>query len=97
LSRGISHIYKLGRELGLAKKDIDKVFAYNSFKGKDIGGIIVILVILFIGFLIILASLTAIPNSPYVPSNNTYKTGTLYSTVKIKDFQRKKIKSTIMP
>ena len=89
MKREIFHIYKLGREIGLAKKDIDTIFSYNSFKGKDIGGIIVIIIILFIGFLIILASLTAIPNSPRVPSNNTYQTGTLYSTVRIKDFDKK--------
>ena len=84
-------LYKIGRELGLAKKEINKVFSYNDFKGKDLGRIVLILIIFFIGFLIVLATFSAIPNSPYIPpSNNTYQTGTLYSTVRIKDFNERK-------
>jgi len=83
-------LYKIGRELGLAKKEINKAFSYNSFKDKDLGGIMLIIIILFIGFFIILASLSVAPYSPNIPSNNTYQTGTLYSTVRIKDFIERK-------
>ena len=83
-------LYKIGRELGLANKEIDKIFSYNSFKNRDFGGIMVIIIILFIGFLIVLATFSTTPNLPNVPSNNTYQTGTLYSTVRIKDFNERK-------
>ena len=83
-------LYKIGRELGLDKKEIDKVFFYDNFKDKHFGGIFLIIIVLFIGFLIILTSLSVYPNSSYIPSNNTYEAGTLYSTVRIKDFNEKK-------
>jgi hypothetical protein len=50
----------------------------------------VIVIIIFIGFLIVLATFSAIPNSPNIPSNHTYQSGTLYSTVRIKDFNARK-------
>jgi len=80
-------LYKIGKELGLAKKDIDKVFFYNNYKDRHFGGIIFILILLFIAFLIILSS-SYVP--PYIPKDNTYKTGTFYSTVRIKDFNKRK-------
>jgi len=83
-------LYKIGRELGLAKKEINKIFSYNNYKYKNLGGIMLIIIIIFIGFLIILASLSVAPNSPNIPSNNTYQTGTLYSTVRIQDFKERK-------
>jgi divalent metal cation (Fe/Co/Zn/Cd) transporter len=83
-------LYKIGRELGLAKKEINKIFSYNNFKGEALGGIMVIVIIIFIGFLIVLATFSAIPNSPNIPSNHTYQSGTLYSTVRIKDFNARK-------
>ena len=81
-------LYKIGRELGLAKKEINKVFSYNNFKGKDLGGIVLIIILIFIVFLVILITLSV---PPYIPrDNNTYQTGTLYSTVRIKDFKERK-------
>ena len=89
MKRELFQLYKIGRELGLAKKEIDKVFLYDNFKDKYLGGFILIIIITFIGFLIIIASLFTVSN--YIPpSNNTYQTGTLYSTAKIKDFKSKK-------
>jgi len=83
-------LYKIGRELGLAKKEITKVFSYNNFKDKNLGGIMLIIIIIVISFLIILASLSVPPYSPNIPSNNTYPSGILYSTVRIKDFKERK-------
>ena len=87
MKRELFPLYKIGRELGLNKKEIDKVFFYNNFKERNYEGIVIIIMLLFIGLLIFVSSLS-IP--PYVPKNNTYQTGTLYSTVKIKDFKAKK-------
>jgi len=86
MKREVIQLYKIGRKLGLAKKDIDKVFFYNNYKDNYIGGIILILILLFITFLIILSS-SSVP--PYIPKDNTYKTGTFYSTVRIKDFNKR--------
>jgi len=86
------HIYKIGRELGLAKKEINQVFSYNSFKDNDVrwGGIMLIIILIFMGFLMILGILFVPSNSPNIPSNNTYPTGIFYSTVRIKDFKERK-------
>ena len=89
MKREAIKLYKIGRELGLAKKDIDKVFFYNSYKDRYFGGIVLIIIIIFIG-LIALATFSMVPNSPNIPSNNTYQTGTFYSTVRIKDFNKRK-------
>ena len=86
MKREAIKLYKIGRELGLAKKDIDKVFFYNSYKNRNFGGIILIIILLFIAFLIIL-SRSYLP--PYIPRDNTYKTGTFYSTIRIKDFNKR--------
>ena len=85
-------LYKIGRELGLAKKEINQVFSYNNFKDKDfgLGGIMLIIILIFLGFLMIVAIFSVAQNSPSIPSNNTYQTGTFYSTVRIKDFKERK-------
>ena len=85
-------LYKIGRELGLAKKEINKVFSYNNFKDKDFGwgGIMLIIILFFMAFLMILALFSVPQNSPNIPSNNTYPSGILYSTVRIKDFKQRK-------
>jgi len=85
-------LYKIGRELGLAKKEINQVFSYNNFKDKDFGWgeIMLIIILIFMGFLMILAILSVPLNSPNIPSNNTYPSGIFYSTVRIKDFKERK-------
>jgi len=88
MKREIIQLHKIGKELGITKKEIDKVFFYDNFWGKHIGGIMLILILLFVVFLIILSSLYL---PPYIPKDNTYKTGTLYSTVRIKDFNKRKL------
>lgn len=87
MKRELFQLYKIGRELGLTKKEIDKVYFYNDFMDKHFIGFMLIIILIFIGFIIILSSLSV---PPYIPKNNTYQTGTLYSTVKIKDFDKKK-------
>ncbi len=68
------------------KKEIDKVCLYDNFMDKYFGGFILIIILMFIIVLVIVSCLSV---PPYVPKNNTYQTGTLYSTVKIKDFNEK--------
>ena len=88
--REILQFYRLGKELGLTKKDLDKIFFSNSYKDRSLGGLILIIFIVFIVFLIILTNF--IPVNLYIPQNNTYTEGTLYSTVRIKDFNKQKLK-----
>jgi len=87
MKRELIQLFKIGRELGLTKKEIHKVFFYDNFKDKHFGGIMLIIILIFIGFIIILSSLSV---PPYIPKNNTYQTGTFYSTVRIKDFNERK-------
>jgi len=75
-------LYKIGRELGLAKKEINKVLFYDNVKNKVILLIISIIVFSIVGYFVVLFIEASI--------SNTYPSGTKYSTVKIKDFDKKK-------
>ena len=74
-------LYKIGRELGLAKKEINKVLFYDNVKNKVILLIISIIVFSIVGYFVVLFIEASI--------SNTYPSGTKYSTVKIKDFDKK--------
>jgi hypothetical protein len=92
MKRELFQLYKIGRELGLTKKEIDKVCLYDNFiddnfMDKYFGGFILIMILMFIIVLVIVSCLSV---PPYVSKNNTYQTGTLYSTVRIKDFNEKR-------
>ena len=90
MKRELFQLYKIGRELGLNKKEIDKVFFYDNFKDKHFGVIILILILTFVGsFIIVSIIVSSLSVPPYVPKNNTYAAGTFYSTVRIKDFDKK--------
>lgn len=80
----------LGKELGLSKKEIDKLFFYSSYKEKLLGGFLIFILLIFIVFFIVLPLF--LPVQPYVPKNNTYAEGTFYSTVRLKDFNARKSK-----
>ena len=75
-------LVKIGKELGLSKKDINRVLLFNNSKNPLLYIILMIIVFVVLGVVIIIV---AIP-----PSNDIYPAGSLYSTVKIKDFKAKK-------
>jgi hypothetical protein len=75
-------LYKIGRELGLTKKEIIRVLFLDNTRNKVIFTIILIIIFFMFGYFIILFVESAL--------NNTYPTGSRYSTVKLKDFDKKR-------
>ena len=82
MMKDIIQLFKIGKELGLSKKEIKKVLFYYNSKNKVILLIIKIIFLSIVGYFIVLIIESAI--------HNTYTSGTKYSTVKIKDFDKKK-------
>ncbi len=73
---------KIGKKLGLSKKEINKIFLFDNSKYPLIFTILLIIVFIFLGIVIIIFGIEA--------SRHIYPAGTLYSTVKIEDFEAKK-------
>ena len=82
MMKDVIQLFKIGKELGLSKKEIKKVLFYDNSKNKIILLIIKIIILSIVGYFIALIIESAI--------HNTYPSGTKYSTVKIKDFEKKK-------
>jgi len=78
---------KIGKELGLSKKEINSVFLFDDSKYPFLFKILMIIIFIFFGVFIIILVIEA--------SRHIYPAGTLYSTVKIKDFKSKKWKYKI--
>jgi len=74
-------LIKIGKELGLSKKEINKVFLFEDSKNPLFYRILVIIIAMSIGFFLILF---VFEFGEYI-----YPAGSLYSTVKIKDFDKK--------
>ncbi len=75
-------LYKIGKELGLSKKEINRVFLFDDSRYPLFYKILMIIVFIFLGIFVIILGIEA--------SRHIYPAGTLYSTVKIKDFKAKK-------
>jgi len=75
-------LYKIGKELGLTKKEMNTVLFHDKNKNRVILMIIFIILFSIVGYFMVLIIETAI--------SNTYPSGTKYSTVKLKDYDRKK-------
>ena len=82
MMKDLIQLHKIGKELGLTKKEINKVLFYDNTKNRVILLIIYIILFSIVGYFIVLFIEVAI--------NNTYPSGTKYSTVKIKDYDKKK-------
>ncbi len=78
---------KIGKELGLSKKEIYSVFLFNDSRYPLFYKILMIIIFIFLGIFIIILGIEA--------SRHIYPAGTLYSTVKIKDYKTKKWKFKI--
>ena len=74
-------LYKIGKELGLNKKEINRVFLFDDSRYPLFLKILMVIVFIFLGFFVIILGIEA--------SRHIYPAGTLYSTVKIKDFKAK--------
>ncbi|MBA7534844.1 hypothetical protein ES705_27094 [subsurface metagenome] len=74
-------LIKIGEELGLSKKEIKKVFLFEDSRYPLFFRILVIILAMLGGFFVIIF---VFKFSEYI-----YPAGALYSTVKIKDFDKK--------
>jgi ABC-type phosphate/phosphonate transport system permease subunit len=75
-------LVKIGKELGLNKREISKVLLFNNTKNPTLYTILMIIGIILSGIVIIFIVI--------VIARNLYPAGALYSTVKTKDFKKKK-------
>ena len=82
MMKDIIQLFKIGKEMGLSKKEINKVLIFDNSKHILLYKSLLIISFIFFGILIIILGIEA--------SRNTYAAGTYYSTVKIKDFNEKK-------
>jgi len=80
--KGFFQLYKIGKELGLSKKEINKIFLFDNRKDPLL--LKILLVIFIFSFLGIFVLIILNTFSEYI-----YPTGALYSTVKIEDFKAK--------
>jgi len=82
MMKDIIQLFKIGKEMGLSKKEINKVLIFDNSKHALLYKSLLIISFLFFGIIIIILGIEA--------SRNTYAAGTYYSTVKIKDYKTKK-------
>ncbi len=85
MSADIKKFYEVGKELGLTKKEITKIMIFDNSKHAYLWRflLIVFMLLIIIGWFNSLIFLTRQINE------NVYPSGTLYSTVKLKDFKKK--------
>ena len=82
MMKDIIQLFKIGKELGLSKKEINRVFLFDDKRYSLFYKILLIISFIFFGVIIIILGIEA--------SRNTYAAGTFYSTIRIKDFNEKK-------
>lgn len=76
----IINLYKIGKDLGLTKKEINKILFFEKRKHLILFLVFVLLIITSLAISIIILKIEI--------GRNTYPSGTKYSTITIKDFQR---------
>ena len=83
--KDIVEFYKIGKDLGLSRRDINQIFLFGNTNHPTLYLVLMIIGIIgaiLIGTFVIIAGIHI--------SRNTYPTGARYSTIKGKDFKRKK-------
>jgi hypothetical protein len=85
----IINIFKIGKELGLTKREISSLFFFKNSKH----GILSIVLFIFLVVLTFTTLVVLIVFAYIQIERNTYPTGSRYSTVKIKDFRLKREKT----
>ncbi len=78
-------LVKIGKELGLSKKEINRVLLFGNSKYSILYILLIIATFIVVGIVIMILVILGIE-----ASRDVYPAGTLYSTVKIKDFKEKK-------
>lgn len=85
----IFQLHKLGKSLGLNKRDINNTLIFNNSRHPTLYKTLATIVIVFIGFLLIFFIILL----GFEATKHTYTPGTYYSTVKIRDFKGKRKRS----
>ena len=80
-------IYKIGKDLGLSRREINKILLFDNTNHPTL--YLVLMIVGIIGAVIIGVAIVIF--GIYL-SRNTYPAGTLYSTISKKDFRRKREK-----
>ncbi len=80
---GFFQLYKIGKDLGLSKKEISKIFLFDDRKDPLLLKILLLIIIVSSLGIVVFIILN-------VFSEHIYPTGALYSTVKIEDFKGKR-------
>ena len=78
-------LVKIGKELGLSKKEINRVLLFGNSKYSILYILLIIATFIVVGIVIMVLGILGIQ-----ASRDVYPAGTLYSTVKIKDFNKRK-------
>jgi len=79
--KDIINFYKIGKDLGLSRKEINKHFIFNNSERRTLYIVLSIIGIVLFGAVIIILGIFI--------ARNVYPEGALYSTVKEKDFKYK--------
>ncbi len=77
--------YKIGKDLGLSRKEINQIFFFQKKIPLSIGLLVILIVSILTFFLWNIIVLIYLQNSGTV-----YAEGTLYGSVSINDFKRKR-------
>lgn len=77
--------YETGKELGLTRKEISKIMLFDNSKYANIWRVLLILLMI----IIIVVWFNSLVFLTHKINENVYPSGTLYSTVKLKDFEKK--------
>jgi hypothetical protein len=81
----IIKIIEFGKELGLSKKEILRILLFDNSKHAYVWRILFVILML----LIIIGWVNALTFLIQKTNQSVYPSGTLYSTVKLKDFEKK--------
>jgi len=79
---GFFQLHQIGKELGLNKKEIKKTLLFGNSKYSILYTTLLIVSIVVFGILMIILGIQEY--------KNTYPSGSYYSTVKKKDFKRRR-------
>ncbi|MFX0027555.1 MAG: hypothetical protein ACFE8M_14230 [Candidatus Hermodarchaeota archaeon] len=78
----IFQFYKIGKELGLNKKEINKILIFDNTKHPTLYLVLLIIAIVATGVIAVILGI--------VISRDVYPQGALYSIVKRKDFKKRR-------
>jgi len=81
----IAQLYRFGKFLGLSKKEVNNVLFFHDKKHQTSFRILFILILIVLSSILIFFLISIGINT----ADSTYPSGTKYSTIKIKDFEKK--------